>query len=383
MRKRRKLNKEKLVIACKMLGKNSDDYSLLEGYYYRMALSDEEFEKVCNIYNSLNKIEGKVIKNKGEEKEPIINKQSKQEAKDLEEFKKYKEANTTNFEYYKIDSHSNLRNENRYAIALLSDIHLEETVIPSSVLGLNEYNVSIAEKRVLKYFENLTKCLIKDKVETLILSMLGDNISGFIHDELPQCNGLTPPDAILKCQSLLVSGLKHIIDNCLGLKIKCIMINGNHGRVTKKIQHSNGFKMSYEWIMYNNIKSIFDSMGYKNIEFIIPESELALLEMQDGNRFIFIHGYQIKSGGTGTVCGIYPSLQRLAMKWDRVFHQTKIYLGHFHSCVSIPTATVNGSIIGYNAFALSNGFSCEEPAQMYELYGDNKDLLLTRKIYCK
>lgn len=161
------------------------------------------------------------------------------------------------------------------------------------------------------------------------------------------------------------------------------MINGNHGRVTKKIQHSNGFKMSYEWIMYNNIKSIFNSMGYKNIEFIIPESELALLEMQDGNRFIFIHGYQIKSGGTGTVCGIYPSLQRLAMKWDRVFHQTKIYLGHFHSCVSIPTATVNGSIIGYNAFALSNGFSCEEPAQMYELYGDNKDLLLTRKIYCK
>ena len=126
-----------------------------------------------------------------------------------------------------------------------------------------------------------------------------------------------------------------------------------------------------------------EQLGYNNIHFIIPKSEMALLEMPDKKRFIFIHGFQIKSGGTGTVCGIYPSLQRLAMKWDRVFHQDKIYLGHFHSCISIPTATVNGSIIGYNAYAMSNGFSFEEPGQMYELYDRDKGLILTRKIYCK
>ena len=71
------------------------------------------------------------------------------------------------------------------------------------------------------------------------------------------------------------------------------------------------------------------------------------------------------------------------MKWDKIFKQNKIYLGHFHNIISIPNATVNGSIIGYNAFAMSNGMAFEEPAQVYELYDDKIGYLLTRKIYCK
>ena len=163
--------------------------------------------------------------------------------------------------------------------------------------------------------------------------------------------------------------------------IKFIGIVGNHSRTTKKIQHSNGYKLSYEWIMYQNIKKMCE-ITQLPVEFNIPESELAITDMPDGKRFIFIHGYQIKSGGTGTVCGIYPALNRLAMKWDRTFNQDKIYLGHFHSCVSIPNAVVNGSIIGFNSFALSNGFPCEKPAQMYEVYDTERGLLLTRQIYC-
>ena len=133
--------------------------------------------------------------------------------------------------------------------------------------------------------------------------------------------------------------------------------------------------------MYQNIKNMCEITGLP-VEFNIPESEMAVADTPDGKRFIFVHGYQIKSGGSGTVCGIYPALNRLAMKWDRTFNQDKIYLGHFHSCVSIPNAVVNGSIIGFNSFALSNGFTYEEPAQMYEVYDSERGLLLTRKIYC-
>jgi hypothetical protein len=32
---------------------------------------------------------------------------------------------------------------------------------------------------------------------------------------------------------------------------------------------------------------------------------------------------------------------------------------------------------------LTNGFSYEEPAQMYECYDDKTGLLLTRQIYCR
>lgn len=295
------------------------------------------------------------------------------------EYEEWKNLRTEDFSYVKIEPCAH-KSGVRYAVALFSDAHIEETVTSDSVLGLNEYNVDIAEQRIKAYFRNLLACCQRDKVETLYFASLGDTISGFIHSELEQENGLTPSEAVVKAQSIIVSGLKYLADG--GLRIVFIGIVGNHSRTTKKIQHSNGFKMSYEWIMYQNIKNICEIIGVNAI-FVIPNSEMAVVDAGDGRRFIFVHGYQIKSSGTNTVCGIYPALNRLAMKWDRTFHQDKIYLGHFHSCVSIPCATVNGSIIGFNAYALSNGFTNEEPAQMYEVYDSEVGLLLTRKIYCK
>jgi hypothetical protein len=290
--------------------------------------------------------------------------------------------NATELPFEKFDITFKLHKDGvRYAIALFSDAHIEETVEPASVLGKNEYNLDVAEKRIQNYFSNLATCINKDHVEELIFASLGDTISGYIHDELAQTNGLTPSEATIKAQSLIYCGLNFLCKNTNLNSIKFIGIVGNHSRVTKKIQHSNGYKLSYEWIMYQNIKNMCEITGLP-VEFNIPESEMAVVDMPDGNRFVFVHGYQIKSGGSGTVCGIYPALNRLAMKWDRTFNQDKIYLGHFHSCVSIPNATVNGSIIGFNSFALSNGFTYEEPAQMYEVYDSNRGLLLTRKIYC-
>jgi hypothetical protein len=299
---------------------------------------------------------------------------------DYENFQALKNATELPFEKYDIKFHSH-KDGVRYAIALFSDAHIEETVEPASVLGKNIYNVEIAEQRIKNYFNNLATCLNKDHVEELIFASLGDTISGYIHDELAQTNGLTPSEATIKAQSLIYSGLDFLCKNTKLNSIKFIGIVGNHSRTTKKIQHSNGYKLSYEWIMYQNIKNMCEITGLP-VEFNIPESEMAVADMPDGKRFVFVHGYQIKSGGNGTVCGIYPALNRLAMKWDRTFDQDKIYLGHFHSCVSIPNAVVNGSIIGFNSFALSNGFAYEEPAQMYEVYDTERGLLLTRKIYC-
>lgn len=39
-------------------------------------------------------------------------------------------------------------------ILIASDFHIEETVKASTVLGLNEFNIDIAEKRVKNYFAN-------------------------------------------------------------------------------------------------------------------------------------------------------------------------------------------------------------------------------------
>lgn len=310
--------------------------------------------------------------------EPI---QDPQIQSEYEEFLKQREVSELPFEIYDF-KFSKLKEGNRYAVALFSDAHIEETVTPDTVLGLNEYNIDIAKKRIERYFVNLANCLNEDKVEDLIFASLGDTISGFIHEELAQCNSMTPLEATCEAQSLIVSGLKYLCDNTELNSIKFIGIVGNHSRTSKKIQHANGYAMSYEWIMYHNIERECKLIGLP-IEFCLPKSEMAIVDTEDGKRLIFIHGFQIRSNGSGTVCGIYPALNRLAMKWSKTFKQDKIYLGHFHTCVSIPNAVVNGSIIGYNAFAMTNGFEYEEPAQQYEVFDTKIGELLSRKIYCK
>lgn len=298
-----------------------------------------------------------------------------------EEYENFKAARQTEYKIFKIDK-PGTSDGFRYAVALFSDAHIDETVNPDSVLGLNEYDTEIAKERVSAYFANLATCLKRDAVSDLYFASLGDTISGFIHPHLEQENGMTPQEAVLFGQSLIVSGLKYLREKLPAVSITFIGISGNHSRTTKKIQASNGYKLSYEWIMYHNVKQICEGLEL-DIEFIIPESELALIETPDNKRYIFCHGFQVQSKGTGTVAGIYPALQRLAMKWQKVFQQDKIFLGHYHTNVSIPTATVNGSIIGYNAFALSNGMGYEEPAQQYEVYDSEVGQLLSRKIYCK
>lgn len=302
-------------------------------------------------------------------------------SQDYKDFLNAKKVAELPFEKYEFKFNKR-KSGTRYAVALFSDAHIEETVKAASVMGLNEYNIKIARERIEKYFSNLVSCLNTDKVEYLLFASLGDTISGFIHEELSQSNELTPLEATFEAQNLIYNGLKYICENTELKRIKFVGIVGNHSRVTKKIQHANGYKMSYEWLMYKNIEKQAEIEGLP-IEFDIPESEMAIEDTSDGKRFLFIHGFQIKGSGNGTVCGIYPSLGRLSLKYGKVYKQDKIYLGHFHSCISIPNAVVNGSIIGYNSFALTNGFAYEEPAQMYELYDTNIGQLLTRQIYCK
>lgn len=337
--------------------------------------SGKQFNYGGHTYTLVNSLK----QTKTNENEEVVDTQYYSE--EYAQFLEQKKVADLPFEIYDF-KFSKLKEGTRYAVALFSDAHIEETVNPDTVLGLNEYNIDIARKRIEKYFVNLANCLEADEVKDLIFASLGDTISSYIHDELAQTNQLTPLEATFEAQNLLVSGLKYLCENTELNSIKFIGIVGNHSRVTKKIQHANGYAMSYEWLMYKNVEKECRLLGLP-IEFCLPNSEMAIVDTQDNKRFIFIHGFQIKSSGSGTVCGIYPALNRLAMKWSKTFKQDKIYLGHFHTCVSIPNAVVNGSIIGYNAFAMTNGFEYEEPAQQYEVFDTKAGQLLTRKIYCK
>ena len=278
---------------------------------------------------------------------------------------------------FKLATH---KNGSRYCIALFSDVHLEQTIEKESVLGKNEYNIEIAKKRVKNYFNNLALCVNDDRVETVILACLGDIINGVIHEEYLVSNGLMPMDSIILGQSLIYSGIKFLIDNTKAKKILFIGVVGNHSRTTKKIWSNGAYKMSYEYLMYKNIETLCKTENLP-VEFIIPNADKAVIDMEDGNRFLFEHGDAIRSTGQG-VCGIYPALGRYRLKIRETIGQTKLFIGHYHQCTQMKGVTVNGSIIGQDNYALRNGFAPERPAQMYEVFDSSIGLLNTRQIYC-
>lgn len=269
------------------------------------------------------------------------------------------------------------------AISTLSDVHVEEQVIKSVVSGLNEYNLQIAEDRITRYFKRLLYMINQSRkagyhIDKLVMGWLGDFITGYIHEELEESNLLTPPQASLFIQELLIKGVKLLSEDG---KLETIVIPctpGNHGRTTKKKRFTTGYKNSYEWLMYNNIKNLFDAIGgYTNVEFIIPESEFIYMNLF-GYVNKFSHGDHFNyQGGIG---GLEVPLKKWLLRENSVIKTDMSWIAHWHQYIVLNRARVNGAAIGYNSYARAFGFEPEPPKMQFQLLDKKRGFTLNNPI---
>jgi len=269
------------------------------------------------------------------------------------------------------------------AISALSDVHIEEPVIKSVVNNLNEYSVDIASRRVELYFKRLMY-MIKQarragyKIDTLVLGLLGDFITGYIHEELEEANVLTPSEATLTIQELLIKGIKLLSEEGNFKKILIPCTPGNHGRTTKRKRFITGYKNSYEWLMYNNMQKLLEATtGYNNVELIIPESEFIYL-----NLFGFInkfsHGDHFNyQGGIG---GLEVPLKKWVLRENAVIKTDMSWIAHWHQYIVLNKVRVNGSLIGYNSYARAFGFEPEPPKMQFQLLDKKRGFTLNNPI---
>lgn len=297
---------------------------------------------------------------------------------EYQEFKRSKEISSLPFLKYDF-KFTKRTSGTRYCVALFSDIHLGQTIERESVLNMNEYDTDIAENRVKNYFNNLVSCLNTDHVDDLVFGCLGDIIDGYLRDSALANNELSPLESVIKGQSLIYEGLKFICENSQVKTIRFIGIVGNHGRTTQKTWSVGAYKVNLEWLLYKNVETMC-KINNLPVEFNIPCGDMVILNMEDGNNFVFFHGEQIKGGGG--IAGPINSLYRHYMKLKRSLNITKFFCGHFHQHISLDSFTANGSICGMSNFSISMGFPYEVPNQSYELYDSNIGPLLERQIYC-
>lgn len=252
------------------------------------------------------------------------------------------------------------------AVIVASDWHYAGHVDKAMVGGLNEFNLAIAHTRIEKFFQKalrLTNLLAADiKVPTMVLALLGDFITNHIHEEFMETNELTPTLELVAVQNEIASGIQFLLDNSTRkLIIPCH--SGNHARTTKTTHFGAENGHSLEYLMYLHLQAYFRKEP--RVTFIVPEGPHSYLELYPGQpgatTIRFQHGHMVKYGG-GVGGLTIPLLKKIA-KWNQGKHADLDVLGHFHQLLDGGNFVVNGSLIGYDSFALSIGASFEKPRQ--------------------
>ena len=249
-------------------------------------------------------------------------------------------------------------------VAVASDWHVEERVNPSTVGYQNVYDLDRSKARAESFFRStlrLTKLLQQDiKVDNLVLALLGDFITNDIHEEMPEICQLPPTAAIEFAQNLIVSGIEFILSNS-AVKLTVPCHSGNHARTTRTTRFAMENGHSLEYLMYRNLAERFAQSKYEGrVEFKVSDGYHSYLEVY-GRTIRFHHGHAINyQGGIG---GIFIPAFKAVSQWDKMRQADLDVFGHFHQMKDGGKFLSNGSLIGFNAYALSIKADFEPPKQ--------------------
>ena len=257
-----------------------------------------------------------------------------------------------------IDIKKNHTKHDAMPIIVASDWHGDEVIDGRSIGNVNEFNAAVftyRSKRFWKYTAKLVKILSQDSdIDTVVLALLGDFMSGWIHPDLIQTNSSTPPEMILKLLDNFTGGLEFLLKELPDKKIHIVGAVGNHSRITMKPEHKNRVGKSYEGLLYELLVRYFAAKGETRIVWQLPTGYFNWVTLY-GKRIRFHHGDNIRyAGGVG---GIEIPLRKAIAQWNKAQHADLDVMGHWHTRLMGSTYVVNGGLVGYSQF--SEAIKCD------------------------
>lgn len=257
------------------------------------------------------------------------------------------------------------------AVALASDWHVGEKVDPSRVMGLNEFTPEIARLRARRYFEAVEWLITKERkyadIQNLVLALMGDFLSGYIHAELVESNFMSPIEEVRFTKALLIEGIDFLLRALPDLVIRIPCNFGNHDRTTDKTRIATASRNSYTWGLYHDLADWY--RGNERVLFQIADGHHLVTEIYD-LRLHTHHGDSVRSaGGIG---GVTVPLNRAVVQWAAKYNSHISCVGHFHQYLSAERLVMNGSLIGYSTYADWLPGAAPEPAQQAFFLVDRK-----------
>lgn len=269
-------------------------------------------------------------------------------------------------------------------VVMLSDTHFDEVVNPDEMEGLNAYNREIAVMRLERWTQNVIKLarhyLSGITYDGVVVILGGDIFTGDIHEELT----LTNEDTMIGSLLFWSEQVAAAIDLLTAEFGKCHVTSvvGNHGRTTRKPRMKQRVRTNFDWLIAKMIERHFSKD--KRVTFSIPESADSLIKIYNHGHLI-THGDQVSGGGG--IGGIYPPIMRMRARKQGRYLATgnsfsTLWLGHWHQYISTPSMVVNGSMKGFDEYALLMGFGFEQPQQALAIITPEKNITFQAPVFC-
>lgn len=253
----------------------------------------------------------------------------------------------------------------------LSDLHVGEVVRREEIGGLNEYSPEVFQRRLRRMISAAIQILPRWSADCemngVVVALNGDMISGDIHDELRRTNALTSHEQVALATDELAAGIERIADHFGSVMVT--VTPGNHGRSTEKTHAKRMAALSYDTMIGNILDRQFQSDERVTInvsagpDLLFPIFNWSILQT---------HGDSMGTGGGQGFAGPELPIVRGGKKvrlagFASGEHYDVILTAHYHTSSNPGTVLANGSIVGYNEYAVRIRAVPEPPQQWLAL----------------
>ena len=267
------------------------------------------------------------------------------------------------------------KHSKQIVVAPLSDTHVGDNVKGEQIGGLNSYDIDIFNRRLFGW-ANLVLQLVELRrtfvpINELVVPMLGDMISGDIHDELARTNIDNCMGQMIRGANLIAQALMLFAPNFQKIHVPCVV--GNHGRMTRKPPMKDKY-MDLDYMLYQWIAAFCREQ--KNITFDISKSFVSSFKVFD-KTVLIMHGDSIMGAGSGQAIQKAISGMRSVFQYQKTSDSNDAYvpaefdsvmMGHFHRVDEYDIGTgeihIVGTMKGVDEFAMQRLHVATRPKQI-------------------
>ena len=280
--------------------------------------------------------------------------------------------------------------------AVLTDTHVGERVSLNQMSGLNDYDLGIFSRRLSGWTQQVLNLAMYRRnicdVNELVIPMLGDMVSGDIHDELSRSNIDNCMMQMLSAAHLIAQAVMYLAPHFNSVRVPCVV--GNHGRMTKKPPMKDKY-MDWDYLTYQWIAAFCKNQP--NITFTIPKAFAQIIEVC-GRKILLFHGDSISGGGSsqsihkmvGAMRGVTQfrqALEEAVLEHDGTLNDTftDVMLGHFHRVdmydIGTGSTWICGTMKGGDEFSLNRMHSVSTPKQVITYWHPTYGNVGTETVY--